>query len=194
MHLFGSGPILPHSLKAQDYWRNISGCRPMSASATSYKELRRDALEVERWNLLHPGEKPKASYLEQLLAKEEGVSWRRPTSCLAAGNGGALVQGLDPVGHGWFGRSDTRGALRRHFEVDAECIAFAALSQLARRARSNRRWPSRPCRNLTLIRKRSARRTPDSCPSEPEASAKREMLFADASGSDRKRGIHVDGE
>ena len=41
-------------------------------SATSYKELRREALEVQRWNLLHPTEKPRQSYVETLLAKEDG--------------------------------------------------------------------------------------------------------------------------
>src|SRR5206468_12322989 len=104
-------------------------------SATSYKELRRDALEVERWNLLHPGEKPRQSYLQTVLAKEEGVF-------LAASDYMRLVPemiarwvpgGLLPLGTDGFGRSDTRPALRRHFEVDAECIALAALAQLARR-------------------------------------------------------------
>src|SRR5262249_51689416 len=100
-----------------------------------YKELRRDALEVERWNLLHPGAKPRRSYLQEVLAKEEGVF-------LAASDYMRAVPemvsrwvpgGLLPLGTDGFGRSDSRAALRRFFEVDAETVTVAALAQLAAR-------------------------------------------------------------
>jgi pyruvate dehydrogenase E1 component len=134
-HLFGSGPILMHALKAQDLLAEHFGVAADVWSATSYKELRREALDVERWNLLHPLEKPRQSYLESVLANEEGVF-------VAASDYMRLVPdmisrwvpgGLYPLGTDGFGRSDTRAALRRHFEVDAECITVAALYQLARR-------------------------------------------------------------
>jgi pyruvate dehydrogenase E1 component len=134
-HLFGSGPILPHALRAQELLAEQFGVSADVWSVTSYKELRREALEVERWNLLHPGEKPRQSYVEQVLAKEQGVFvaatdyMRSLPEMIARWVPGGLVA----LGTDGFGRSDTRPALRRHFEVDAECIAAAALAQLARR-------------------------------------------------------------
>jgi pyruvate dehydrogenase E1 component len=135
VHLLGSGPILPHVLKAQGMLAEGYGVAADVWSVTSYKELRREALEVERWNLLHPAEKPRKSYVESVLAKEQGVF-------LAASDFMRSVPemitrwvpgGLYPLGTDGFGRSDTREALRRFFEVDAECVTLAALSQLARR-------------------------------------------------------------
>src|SRR5262249_779636 len=71
VHLLGSGPLLPHALRAQELLAEYAVAADVW-SVTSYKELRREALEAERWNLLHPGEKPKQSYVEKLLAREEG--------------------------------------------------------------------------------------------------------------------------
>ena len=135
VHLLGSGPILPHALRAQELLAEQFGIAADVWSATSYKELRREALEVERWNLLHPLEKPRQSYLQKMLAREEGVF-------IAASDYMRMVPemiarwvpgGLFPLGTDGFGRSETRQALRRHFEVDAESIAVAALAQLAQR-------------------------------------------------------------
>jgi pyruvate dehydrogenase E1 component len=134
-HLFGSGPILLQALRAQELLAEHFGVAADVWSATSYKELRRDALEAERWNLLHPQEKPRKSYLETVLAKEEGVflaasDYMRSVPEMVAR---WVPGGLLPLGTDGFGRSETRPALRRHFEVDAESIAYAALVQLARR-------------------------------------------------------------
>jgi len=135
VHLFGSGPILREALRAQEILAERYGIGADVWSATSYKELRRDALEAERWNLLHPGEKPKRSYLERVLEKEEGVF-------IAASDYMKAVPemidrwvpgGLYPLGTDGFGRSEDRTRLRRFFEVDAELITLAALSQLARK-------------------------------------------------------------
>src|SRR5204863_5051187 len=71
-HLFGSGPILPHVLRAQELLAEF-GVSADVWSATSYQELRREALELEHWNLLHPTEKPRESYVERVLKSEEGV-------------------------------------------------------------------------------------------------------------------------
>jgi pyruvate dehydrogenase E1 component len=135
VHLFGSGPILMHALKAQELLAEHFGVAADVWSATSYKELRREALEVERWNFLHPQEKPRQSYIETLLAKEEGVfvaasDFMRSVPEMIAR---WVPGGLYPLGTDGFGRSETRAALRRFFEVDAETIAVAALYQLARR-------------------------------------------------------------
>ncbi len=127
--LFGSGPILPHALRAQELLAEHFGVAADVWSATSYKELRREALEVERWNLLHPTEKPRQNYLQTLLAKEDGPfvaasDYMRAVPDMIARwvPGGLFVLGTDG-----FGRSETRAALRRHFEVDSECITVAAL-------------------------------------------------------------------
>jgi pyruvate dehydrogenase E1 component len=135
LHLLGSGPILPYVLRAQEMLAEQFGVAADVWSVTSYKELRREALEVERWNMLHPAEKPQRSYVESVLAKEEGIF-------LAASDFMRSVPemitrwvpgGLYALGTDGFGRSETREALRRFFEVDAECITVAALWQLARR-------------------------------------------------------------
>jgi pyruvate dehydrogenase E1 component len=134
-HLFGSGPILLQTLRAQELLAEHFGVAADVWSATSYKELRRDALEVERWNLLHPLEKPRRSYLQSVLAKEEGIYLaasdylRSVPEMITRWVPGSLF----PLGTDGFGRSETRPALRRHFEVDAECITVAALCQLASR-------------------------------------------------------------
>ena len=104
-------------------------------SVTSYKELRRDALEVERWNRLHPAEKPRRSYVENLLAGEEGVfiAVTDYLKSLPEMIVRWLPGGLVPLGRDGFGRSENRPSLRRFFEVDAESITLAALAELARR-------------------------------------------------------------
>jgi len=132
VHLFGSGPILLQALKAQELLADGWGVAADVWSATSYRELRRDALEADRWNLLHPDKKPRKSYLETVLEREPGVFIaasdyvRQVPEMIARWVPG----GLYPLGVDGFGRSESRAALRRHFEIDAECIAVAALSRL----------------------------------------------------------------
>src|SRR5207247_9055803 len=90
------------------------------------------ALEVERRNLLHPLDRPEPSYVQKLLAREEGVfvaasDYLRSLPEMIAR---CVPGGLFPLGTDGFGRSETRAALRRFFEVDAECITVAVLSAL----------------------------------------------------------------
>jgi pyruvate dehydrogenase E1 component len=134
-HIFGSGSILNEAIRAQKILAEKFDVSADVWSATSYKELRRNALAAERWNMLHPTETPRKPYITQLLEKEEGPF-------VAASDYMKLVPdmvarwvpgGLYSLGTDGFGRSDTREALRRFFEVDAECIAVAALHQLAQR-------------------------------------------------------------
>ncbi len=104
-------------------------------SVTSYKELRRDALETERWNFLHPTAKPKQSYVEEAFAtegqKDVYVAATDFMRSLPEMISRWVPGGLFPLGTDGFGRSETRPSLRRHFEVDAECIAAAALYRLS---------------------------------------------------------------
>ena len=92
-------------------------------------------MEAERWNLLHPHEAPRKPYVTEVLEQAPGP-------VIAVSDYMRLVpdqiarwvpQGLFPLGTDGYGRSDTRPALRRFFEVDAEFVAVAAAYQLARR-------------------------------------------------------------
>jgi pyruvate dehydrogenase E1 component len=134
IHLFGSGAILREALRAQALLVD-AGVAADVWSVTSYTELRRDALAAERWTMLHPGEPARVPYVTQALASE-------PWPIVAASDYLKIVAdqiarfvpaGLHALGTDGFGRSDTREALRRFFEVDAETIAVAALGELARR-------------------------------------------------------------
>ncbi len=133
-HLFGSGPIVPQALRAQELLAEHFGVAADVWSATSYKELRREALAVERWNFLHPLEKSRRSYLEDVLSREQGVFIAASDFMRAVPEMIArwVPGGLFPLGTDGFGRSDSRAALRRHFEIDAESMALAALYQLSR--------------------------------------------------------------
>jgi len=102
-------------------------------SVTSYKLLREEGLEVERWNRLHPGEPAKVPYVTGALEASEGPviaasDWVKAVPDMI----GRFVPGHYVVlGTDGFGRSDTREHLRRHFEVDAEHIVVATLAALA---------------------------------------------------------------
>jgi pyruvate dehydrogenase E1 component len=135
VHLLGSGPILRQALRAQEILEARFGIAADVWSATSYKELRRDALECERWNLLHPTTEQRRSYVERMLANETGVFVAASDYVKAVPDMIArwVPGGLHSLGTDGFGRSDSRPALRRFFEVDAECIALAALHQLMKR-------------------------------------------------------------
>jgi pyruvate dehydrogenase E1 component len=140
VHLLGSGALLREALRAQDLLGERFDVAADVWSVTSYKELYRDALEAERWNLLHPTAEPRRSYVERLLQGEQGVFIAVSDYLKALPN---LISrwvpgGLLPLGTDGFGRSDGRQALRRFFEVDAECVAVAALSRLAQRGEVKR--------------------------------------------------------
>ena len=133
-HLFGSGAIINSALKAQSLLEEKYQVSADVWSITSYKALHRDALDAERWNRLHPGEKPRLSYIEQSLAKERGVYVMASDYVKALPESIARWFPNPPVSLGTdgFGRSETREALRDHFEVDYRFIALGALSALAR--------------------------------------------------------------
>jgi pyruvate dehydrogenase E1 component len=134
-HLLGSGSILHETLRAQQILAERFQIAADVWSVPSYKELRREALDVERWNLLHPTEEPRVSYVEKILAQEQGVFIAASDYLKSVPEmiGRWVPGGLYALGTDGFGRSDNRPSLRRFFEVDAECIALAALSQLAKR-------------------------------------------------------------
>ncbi|MGH7978337.1 MAG: pyruvate dehydrogenase (acetyl-transferring), homodimeric type [Limisphaerales bacterium] len=134
-HIFGSGPIINSALRAREILGERYGVCADVWSATSYKLLRNDAIRCQRWNMLHPAQPPKKSYLENLLAKEQGAfvavsdNVRTVPDQIAPWVPGGLVT----LGTDGFGRSDTRERLRRFFEVDAESTVIATLYALAER-------------------------------------------------------------
>lgn len=132
-HIFGSGTILREALRAQKILADKYDVSADVWSATSYNQLRRDALTVERWNMLHPGKDAKKSYVQEILEKEEGpfIAASDFMKSVPDQISRWVPGGLFSLGTDGFGRSDTREALRRFFEVDAECITIAVLHQLA---------------------------------------------------------------
>ncbi|HEX4130298.1 MAG TPA: pyruvate dehydrogenase (acetyl-transferring), homodimeric type [Pirellulales bacterium] len=137
VQLFGSGAILREALRAQKILAEKYHVSSDVWSVTSYKELRRDAQACQRWNMLHPTEKPHRSYLETALDGVEGpfIASSDNVRLVAEQIDPWIPGGLYALGTDGLGRSDLRENLRRHFEVDAECIAVAALGQLADRGK-----------------------------------------------------------
>jgi pyruvate dehydrogenase E1 component len=140
IHLLGSGALLREALRAQELLAERYQVAADVWSATSYKELRREALEVERWNMLHPDAEPRRPHVETLFAGDDAPIVAVSDYLKAVPDQIArwLPGRMLALGTDGFGRSDTREALRRFFEVDAESIAVAALTQLARRGQVER--------------------------------------------------------
>jgi pyruvate dehydrogenase E1 component len=130
--LFGSGTILNEVIKAAQILEDDYRVACDVWSVTSYKELRRDALDIERWNMLHPFEQPKKNYIQKTLDKEEGVFVAASDYVKALPDSIAkwFPGYLYSLGTDGFGRSESRASLRDFFEVDAKHIVFATLVAL----------------------------------------------------------------
>jgi len=131
--LMGSGTILREVLAAADLLMEDFGLPSDVWSVTSFNELRRDALEVERWNQLHPQEPAKKSYIEACLGERKGPYVAATDYMKIVPD---QIQRWIPgqfvsLGTDGYGRSDGRAALRDHFEVDKRYIAVTALKALA---------------------------------------------------------------
>jgi pyruvate dehydrogenase E1 component len=151
-HIFGSGPIINQALKAQQILADRYGVSADVWSATNYKELRSEALNCQRWNMLHPTEAPKKSYVEKLLEKEQGVfvavsDFMRmvPDQIAPWVPGGLMTLGTDG-----FGRSETRANLRRFFEIDAESTVIATLYALANKGKIDRTVVAQAIKDLNV--------------------------------------------
>jgi pyruvate dehydrogenase E1 component len=131
--LMGSGTIINGVLKAQEILEKDYEVAADVWSVTSYKELRREALNVERWNLLNPSSKPKESYLQKILKNEKGVFVSASDYVKALPDSIAkwFPRPLYSLGTDGFGRSEGRTELRDFFEVDAKHIVLATLHALA---------------------------------------------------------------
>ncbi|MGI6875125.1 pyruvate dehydrogenase (acetyl-transferring), homodimeric type [Amycolatopsis sp. 3B14] len=130
-----SGVTMPDALKAQTMLAEEWGVRAAVWSATSWSELRREAVEIDRDNLLHPGDSPRVPYVTEALSDATGPvvavsDWMRAVPDLIRP---WVPTDMVTLGTDGFGFSDTRPAARRHFLVDAESITVATLAALAKR-------------------------------------------------------------
>jgi pyruvate dehydrogenase E1 component len=132
--LFGSGSILNEALRAQQILAERYQVAADVWSVTSYNELRREALAIERWNRLHPAAEPQVPYLVRALAGASGpiIASSDYIKAIPDQLSPWLPNRLHSLGTDGFGRSENREFLRRHFEISAEAIAQATLSALAR--------------------------------------------------------------
>jgi pyruvate dehydrogenase E1 component len=131
--VLASGVAVPWALRAQELLANDWGVSADVWSVTSWTELRRQAVEAEEWNLLHPAEEPKVPYVTQVLQGTDGPvvavsDWMKAVPDLLAP---FVPGGMSTLGTDGFGLSDTRPALRRHFRVDAESVVVRTLASLA---------------------------------------------------------------
>ncbi|HEY5032190.1 MAG TPA: pyruvate dehydrogenase (acetyl-transferring), homodimeric type, partial [Actinomycetes bacterium] len=133
--VLASGVAVPWALRAAELLRDDWGVHADVWSVTSWNELRRDGLGADRWNLLNPAAERRTSFVSSQLAG-------RPVPVVAVSDFTRAVQDqimpwvdgdFASLGTDGWGMSDTRGALRRHFKVDAESIAVQTLALLAKR-------------------------------------------------------------
>ncbi|MGE0385573.1 MAG: alpha-ketoglutarate dehydrogenase [Gammaproteobacteria bacterium] len=136
VHLLGSGTIMREVMAAAALLREDFGIDAALWSVTSYSELEREARAAQRWNRLHPAAPPRRSHVQESLAGDAPVvaasdyvrAWPQLIAPYVPGRFTAL-------GTDGFGRSDTRAALRRFFEIDRHHVAIAALHALAQSGR-----------------------------------------------------------
>jgi pyruvate dehydrogenase E1 component len=133
VRLLGSGTILNEVIAAASLLEEDVGVAADVWSVTSFTELRRDGIEVERWNMLHPLEDPRTAYVASALGDAGGPVIASTDYIRAyADQIRQWVPGRYSVlGTDGFGRSDTRAALRKFFEVDRHYVVVAALRALA---------------------------------------------------------------
>ncbi len=150
--IFGSGAIIQSALKAAEILEKDYGVSADVWSATSYKQLRTDALNAKRWNMLHPTAAPKKSYLEETLAKEDGVFVAVSDNMKVVPDQIAqwVPGGLMTLGTDGFGRSDTRVSLRRFFEIDAESTVIAVLYALAEKGKIEKKVVEKAIKDLKV--------------------------------------------
>ena len=134
VQLLGSGTILREVIAGADLLEKEFGVAADIWSVTSFNQLRRDGLDVQRWNILHPEAPPRVSYFESCLADHSGpVIAATDYMKLFADQVRGFLPGrhFTALGTDGFGRSDTRKQLRKFFEVDRYHVSVAALKALA---------------------------------------------------------------
>jgi pyruvate dehydrogenase E1 component len=130
--ILGSGTAMTAAIEAQQLLADEFDVAADVWSATSYKSLREDALAVERWNRLHPEEAPRVSYVDERLGATDGpvVAVTDFMKAVPDQIGRFVHRPFIPLGTDGYGVSDTRPALRRHFEIDARHVVIGVLHGL----------------------------------------------------------------
>ena len=150
--LFGSGTILREAQAAAVILEKDYGVPADVYSCTSFNELRREAIEVERWNLLNPMETPRVPYVRQVLKDVEGPVIAATDYMRAIPD--QIRQWVDApyttLGTDGYGRSDDRVALREHFEVDSSFIVLASLKALADEGKIDRATVAKAIKDLKI--------------------------------------------
>ncbi len=133
VRLFGSGTILRESLAAAEILESEYGVAADVWSVTSYTELRREGMSIERWNRLHPSSEPRRAHVERSLADDDApiIAATDYLSALPDLIRPYVSARFVSLGTDGFGRSDTRANLRRFFEMDRAHIVVAALKSLS---------------------------------------------------------------
>jgi pyruvate dehydrogenase E1 component len=151
-NLLGSGSIMNEVLKAQEMLAEKYSIAADAWSVTSYTELRRDALDTERWNMLHPHESPRVPYVRHKLGDSASVTIAAsdyvktiPDSLSKWLSGPLITLGTDG-----FGRSASRDELRDFFEVDSRYVTLAALHALAREGEIDQELVSEAMEDLKI--------------------------------------------
>jgi pyruvate dehydrogenase E1 component len=152
VQLWGSGAILNEAVRAQEILKDKFGVAADVWSVTSYNELRRDAVAVERRNRLHPAAEPETPYIAKVMGGTAGpiIAASDYMKVLADQLAPWLGGRLTALGTDGFGRSENREQLRRHFEVDAESIAAAALGQLAAQGKFDKQKAAEAIKELGI--------------------------------------------
>jgi pyruvate dehydrogenase E1 component len=130
IQLLGSGTILREVLAGADLLRDDFGIEADVFSVTSFTELRREGMEVERWNTLHPGEPPRTAFVTGQLDERPAVAATDYMRTVPDQIRPYLRGPLRVLGTDGFGRSDWRRVLRRFFEVDRHHVVVSALVAL----------------------------------------------------------------
>jgi pyruvate dehydrogenase E1 component len=131
-HLLGSGTILNEVIKAAEILEKDYSVSSDIWSITSYKNIHLDAQETDRWNMMHPADEPKLSYVQQITKEENGIFISASDYVQLSSDAMAkwLPGPLHSLGTYGFGRSEGRTSLRDFFEVDAKHIVYATLYSL----------------------------------------------------------------
>src|SRR3954464_4517908 len=149
--LFGSGAILNEVLSAQKLLEKYNVAADVW-SVTSYQELYRDGHACDRWNMLHPGDTPRLSYVAQCLKDAPGVLVAASDylKVLPDSIDQWMPRRMRSLGTDGFGRSEDRASLRNHFEVDAKFVAIGTLAELAHAGQLDRKVLAQAIKDLGI--------------------------------------------
>tara|TARA_B100001142_G_scaffold134382_1_gene135858 strand:- start:6538 stop:9183 length:2646 start_codon:yes stop_codon:yes gene_type:complete len=152
IRLFGSGPLIGEAQKAAELLKKDWGIDSEVWNVTSFSELRKDAEEVKRWNLMHPENDQKKSYLEDCIDNTNipTVAVSDYIKLVSEQIGPYIPGEYYALGTDGFGRSDTRKSLRHFFEVDRYYITLCALRALVKNNKLDKSIPGKAIKKYNI--------------------------------------------